>query len=206
MNAELIHNIIFYVMYASMVLLCIVFVERAIYFAYTLKQGHVINDALEKNATLPANQQANNPVYKMVEPFLKTSLRSETERADLLEKQYIQIKGLLNRGIWILETIVTAAPLLGLLGTILGIIDTFSALATSGVSDPSKVSAGMGTALYATGLGIAIALVALVANNFLSSRMEKITELLKVLLINVDKGSKAMHNTNAKIVDEKQYA
>lgn len=48
MNAELIHNIIFYVMYASMVLLCIVFVERAIYFAYTLKQGRVINDALEK--------------------------------------------------------------------------------------------------------------------------------------------------------------
>ncbi|WP_240336297.1 MotA/TolQ/ExbB proton channel family protein, partial [Klebsiella aerogenes] len=47
------------------------------------------------------------------------------------------------------------APLLGLLGTVMGIIETFKALAASGVSEPSLVSAGMGTALYATGLGIA---------------------------------------------------
>ncbi|WP_249823261.1 MotA/TolQ/ExbB proton channel family protein, partial [Escherichia coli] len=60
---------------------------------------------------------------------------------------------------------------------------TLKALAASGVSEPSLVSAGMGTALYATGLGIAIALLCLVANNFLQSRMERINELLKVLLI-----------------------
>ncbi|KAA8732113.1 MotA/TolQ/ExbB proton channel family protein [Acinetobacter qingfengensis] len=208
MNADLVHNIIFYIMYASLVLLCIIFVERAIYFAYTLKQSRMINDAVEKNTlgTLSENQE-KNPVYQMIVPFLKSTPRSENERADLLEKQYLQSKGLLNRGIWILETIVTAAPLLGLLGTILGIIDTFSALAASGVSDPSKVSAGMGTALYATGLGIAIALVALVANNFLGSRMEKITEMFKVLLINVDKGQQATYsNTKTKMADEKQYA
>lgn len=207
MNAELIHNIIFYAMYASLILLCIIFVERAIYFAYTLKQTRVVNDALEKSRldTL-SEKKVNNPAYQMIEPFLKSVPRSAAERTDLLEKQYLQSKGLLNRGIWILETIVTAAPLLGLLGTIMGIIDTFSALAASGVSDPSKVSAGMGTALYATGLGIAIALAALVANNFLGSRIEKITELFKVLLINADKDLKTTSAKNVKIVDEKQYA
>ena len=89
----------------------------------------------------------------------------------------------MSRGLWMLETVVTAAPLLGLLGTILGIMDTFKALSASGVSDASMVSAGMGTALYATGLGIAIALLCLVGNNYLQSRMERINELLKVLLI-----------------------
>ena len=62
-------------------------------------------------------------------------------------------------------------------------MDTFKALSASGVSDASMVSAGMGTALYATGLGIAIALLCLVGNNYLQSSLERINELLKVLLI-----------------------
>ena len=102
---------------------------------------------------------------------------------DLIDAQYLLSKPLMARGLWLLETIVTAAPLLGLLGTVMGIIETFKALAASGVSEPSLVSAGMGTALYATGLGIAIALLCLVGNNYLQSRMERINELLKVLLI-----------------------
>jgi hypothetical protein len=53
--------------------------------------------------------------------------------------------------LWILDTIVTAAPLLGLLDTIFGIMETFNALAAGGVPDPAAVSRGTGTALVAYG-------------------------------------------------------
>ncbi|WP_148050475.1 MotA/TolQ/ExbB proton channel family protein, partial [Pseudomonas protegens] len=80
-------------------------------------------------------------------------------------------------------------PLLGLLGTILGIIDTFKALAETGVSDPGEVSKGIGTALYATALGIAIALGSMIFHNHFQDRVERITDHLKILLLRAGMGT-----------------
>jgi biopolymer transport protein ExbB len=85
--------------------------------------------------------------------------------------------------LWILDTIVTAAPLLGLLGTIFGIMETFNALAAGGVSDPAAVSRGIGTALIATAIGIATALLGLLGNNVLNRRAHVMTEDFKGLLL-----------------------
>ena len=78
---------------------------------------------------------------------------------------------------------MTAAPLMGLLGTIFGIVDTFLALWRAGMSDPGAVSAGIGTALYATASGISIALVGLLSFNYLSDRNERIGEHLEMLIL-----------------------
>jgi len=87
--------------------------------------------------------------------------------------------------LWILDTIVTAAPLLGLLGTIFGIMETFNALAAGGVSDPAAVSRGIGTALIATAIGIATALLGLAGNNMLNRRAQLMTEDFKALLLSL---------------------
>lgn len=209
MNAELVHSIIFYMMYACLAVLCVIFIERVIYLTWTQKQTKKLNEQLKKQHALDEKQiekKDKNPAYLLVEPLLVGGL-TENERNDAIEQQYIESKAALNKGIWVLETIVAAAPLLGLLGTILGIVDTFQALAASGVSDASKVSGGMGTALYATGLGIAIALIALVANNFLGSRIERINELSKVLLINTGKSKVVKGSTwKAQATEENHYA
>ncbi|RMW06410.1 MotA/TolQ/ExbB proton channel family protein, partial [Pseudomonas coronafaciens] len=78
----------------------------------------------------------------------------------------------------------------GLLGTILGIIDTFKALASAGVSDPGQISAGIGTALFATGLGIAIALFCVVFHNFFQDSLERINDQLKILLFRASSGAR----------------
>jgi biopolymer transport protein ExbB/TolQ len=56
---------------------------------------------------------------------------------DVAEQAFIRVQHQLNQHLWVLDAIVTAAPLLGLLGTILGIFDTFTALAESGIFGPS---------------------------------------------------------------------
>ena len=55
---------------------------------------------------------------------------------------YIEVDKKISARLWILDTIITAAQLLGLLGTIFGIMQTFTALSAGGVSDPAEVSRG----------------------------------------------------------------
>jgi biopolymer transport protein ExbB len=78
------------------------------------------------------------------------------------------IEKVLSRGLWVLETIVTAAPLLGLLGTITGMMQAFKVIGGSGLVAPTQVTSGVAQALIATALGLLIALFALFGFNFFS--------------------------------------
>ena len=85
------------------------------------------------------------------------------DEAQLIEKA-------LSRGLWVLETVVTAAPLLGLLGTITGMMHSFNLIGGNGLVDPTGVTGGVAQALIATALGLFIAIIALFAFNFFSRR------------------------------------
>ena len=76
------------------------------------------------------------------------------------------IEKVLNRGLWILETVVTAAPLLGLLGTITGMMQAFRIIGSSTLVAPTQVTSGVAQALIATALGLLIAILALFGFNF----------------------------------------
>lgn len=79
----------------------------------------------------------------------------------------------LSRGLWVLETIVTAAPLMGLLGTITGMMAAFRLIGGNGLVDPTGVTSGVAEALIATALGLLIALVALFGFNFFSRQQAR---------------------------------
>lgn len=96
------------------------------------------------------------------------------DEASLIEKQ-------LARWLWVLETIVTAAPLLGLLGTITGMIRAFRLFGNQGLVDPGGVTGGVAEALIATALGLFIALVALFAFNYFSHRQAQVMDEMERL-------------------------
>jgi biopolymer transport protein ExbB len=83
------------------------------------------------------------------------------------------IEKALSRGLWVLETIVTAAPLLGLVGTIVGMMESFKLIGGSGLVNPTGVTGGVAQALIATTLGLILALIALFAFNFFSHLQSK---------------------------------
>lgn len=79
----------------------------------------------------------------------------------------------MNGRMRLLEAVVQAAPMVGLLGTVIGMIDAFSALSASGqAADPQLLASGIWVALTTTAAGLAIALVTFFVANWLESRID----------------------------------
>jgi biopolymer transport protein ExbB len=79
---------------------------------------------------------------------------------------------LLEKRIEILDTVITAAPLMGLLGTITGMMASFRVLSEQGVNEPNAITGGVAEALIATATGLVIALVCLAFYNYFSARIK----------------------------------
>jgi biopolymer transport protein ExbB len=80
----------------------------------------------------------------------------------------------LERGLFLLEVVVSAAPLLGLLGTVTGLVQVFSQIpAGGGVGDTSIFSEGIAMALLTTIVGLAIAIPSLIAHSYLMRLIDK---------------------------------
>jgi len=196
MNYQALHEITFLTMYLAAGLATFVIGERLIFYVITLRHARTLESLLicengnaaqivgklECGMNIPAQA-----LHRMVDARQRIQNRHDQE--DISEAIYLSLKAKLQHRLWILDTVVTAAPLLGLLGTILGIIETFSALAQSGISDPASVSAGIGTALFATALGIAIALYGLVFFNLFQDRVERIGEHLRIIILHAGLGA-----------------
>ncbi len=188
MNNQILHDVAFYGLYMAAAIATFIIIERLIFYTATTRHAKKLveltadtNIAGLPEAELVANRIASNALREFL--AAKPTLKTHQDVEDAVETVYVVQRAPLSHNLWLLDTIVTAAPLLGLLGTILGIIDTFAVLATSGVSDAGGVSKAIGTALEATALGIGIALYAMVFFNHFQERMERINDYLKVLLL-----------------------
>jgi len=79
---------------------------------------------------------------------------------------------LLERHLVWLQTIAQAAPLIGLLGTVLGMIKMFGAISLSGLGDPNALSGGISEAMATTAVGLVIGIPTLIAHNLLAAKAE----------------------------------
>lgn len=89
----------------------------------------------------------------------------------------------LSRGMFLLDVIIAAAPLIGLLGTVVGLIQVFSHISLeTGMPDPGPFVKGVALALTTTVLGLVVAIPALLGNGYISRRIEMFAAQLEVLL------------------------
>jgi biopolymer transport protein ExbB len=97
-----------------------------------------------------------------------------------LEEQMLADQPMLNRRLAVLDTIVTLAPLLGLLGTVLGMISAFNIISVRGTSHPAGITGGVAEALIATATGLAIAIFCLIGYNWCRDKVRQITEEIEL--------------------------
>ena len=97
----------------------------------------------------------------------------------------------MRRYMGVLDTMITVAPLLGIFGTVIGIITSFEALGAAGIDQPQAVTAGIAQALITTAAGLGIAIFSVFPYNYFNSRVEK-------AVLNIEK-----YATSLEIVYEK---
>lgn len=118
--------------------------------------------------------------------------------ANRLEETISVLAPQLDRRLWLLDTIITLAPLLGLLGTIIGMFHAFHALSGHHMA-PTQVTGGIADALIATASGLFIAIVGLLNFNGFNNQVRQIMQQmdsLKVMLLNRLDGQ-PMHHPDA---------
>jgi biopolymer transport protein ExbB len=80
----------------------------------------------------------------------------------------------------ILDTIITLAPLLGLLGTVTGMISSFGIVSEVGLGQPHAITGGVAEALIATATGLFIAISALLPYNYFRTNVEAVSDMIEV--------------------------
>ena len=135
---------------------------------------------------LRAAATRENVLARVLQAVL-TGLRArpnDPDYAEELGRQTALIElAAMSKRMRILESVVQAAPMLGLLGTVIGMIDAFGTLSMSqGAVDPSLLASGIWTALTTTAIGLAVALVTYFVANFLESRIEGERQAIETLI------------------------
>jgi biopolymer transport protein ExbB len=102
--------------------------------------------------------------------------RAERSMEDQAQREISKLQVRLG----VLDTIVTIAPLLGLLGTVIGMIGSFHVISSkSGISTPTAITGGVAEALIATATGLAIAIFSVVVYNYLNERIKHVIEAIE---------------------------
>jgi biopolymer transport protein ExbB len=117
-------------------------------------------------------------------PLLRVLSSGILSRTDQPEKA-MEAAGLaelatMKRGLPTLDTIITLGPLLGLLGTIIGMIKAFGIMAETGLGQPHAVTGGVAEALVCTAAGIFVAVTTLVPYNYFLTRVEQEGERIEL--------------------------
>ena len=99
-------------------------------------------------------------------------LHREFSMAKAMESAAAEEIKRMSRYMSVLDTMITVAPLLGIFGTVIGIISSFELLGTSGIEHPETVTAGIAQALITTAAGLGIAILSVFPYNYFNSRVE----------------------------------
>jgi len=134
--------------------------ERALHLASAGKWDDALEHARRSPAP-PARVLAAGLEHRETGPTLAMEAAAREEVARM------------RRALPVLDTIVTLSPLLGLLGTVTGMIAAFGVMSTSGMNQPHAITGGVAEALIATACGLAIAIATLVPYNVFSTRVER---------------------------------
>lgn len=146
-----------------------------------LEQVYATLEAGDLDKAIALSAKTSDPVVRMVHHGLKHQHSSMQGALEVAAGHELQAAG---RFLGAMDTVVTLGPLLGLLGTVTGIMGSFSSIGDSELA-VEKVTGGIGEALIATAAGLGIAIATLVPMNYFHSRLAKLQFELEAAANNV---------------------
>ena len=150
-------------------------------------------EANQINDKVIAALEHNSALGKLLATALRNRHRSREVIMERLEDSGRHIVHELERFLSTLGTIAGVSPLLGLLGTVTGIIKSFNAIQAGGMGDPRALSGGIAAALIATAAGLCVAIPALISYRFLRGRVERIVVEMEKDAVRIADAIEATH-------------
>jgi len=179
------------VIWMSPVLLCLIFglgviIERVIYLnlatTNTSKLLNKVEDAL-KGGNLDAAKEVCRNTRGPVASIFYQGLERSNEGVDIAEKavtSYGSVQmGQLEKGLIWISLFIALAPMLGFLGTVVGMIQAFDAIEIAGDISPSLVAGGIKVALLTTVFGLIVAMILQVFYNYLISKVDSLVNTME---------------------------
>jgi biopolymer transport protein ExbB/TolQ len=126
-------------------------------------------------------QNSHCPAGRIFHAVLRgtESQRPETANNVAVEAIFEENQNL-RKHLWVLGTVASSAPFIGLFGTVVGIIKAFESMAVSGTGGFAVVAAGISEALVATALGLGVAIIALIFYNYFQTRIGSLNALFRI--------------------------
>jgi biopolymer transport protein ExbB len=156
----------------------------------TLRIADSLSEPLKKGqrdlAVAICKQNSNSPAGRI---FLNILGNNAASRPELLSgvaaEAMFEETQRLRKNLWILGTVASSAPFIGLLGTVIGIIRSFESMAIAGTGGFAVVAAGISEALVATALGLAVAIIAVIFYNYFQTRIAGLNGLFRIQIAKV---------------------
>ena len=151
----------------------------------TLRITESLLDPLKKGqrdlAIAMCKQHSDCPVGRIVLNILNhdSAARPELTNSVAVEAMFEEAQRL-KKNLWILGTVASSAPFIGLLGTVVGIIKSFESMAIAGTGGFAVVAAGISEALVATALGLGVAIIAVIFYNYFQTRIASLNGLFRI--------------------------
>lgn len=145
-----------------------------------LWRGAVLTTAWRriKSQLLEQENLDNNPLGRLRNSVATVPARSSEILAARLDESVSQESSRLFFGLTSLTVFAAVTPLMGLLGTVIGMIETFQSISLFGTGDPKLMAGGISYALVTTQLGLAVAIPLLLLQSFLHAQANRIVEIL----------------------------
>jgi len=129
---------------------------------------------------ISACRKSPTPISQIMLAGLMKFGRGRDEMKEAIEDSANQEIPVLERNLSMLSTIGNITPLLGLLGTVFGMVKAFNVIAVMGVGKPEALAGGISEALLTTAFGLSIAIPTIVVFNYLSHRVDKLIRDMEV--------------------------
>lgn len=150
-------------------------IERILFWS-RLKSREVLHEILthvekgEFDQALKLGKGSQQPIARVMAAGIAHRNPAPAKAMEAAAQAEIPV---LKRRLGVLDTIVTLAPLLGLLGTVVGMIGSFDVMADVGIGQPHAVTGGVAEALISTATGLLIAILSLISYNYFTARVER---------------------------------
>ncbi len=171
-------------------LILLMFIAALGIFAYRFKFLNTENK-LVKQQIMNTTISENNSLGRIMKAYENNQALDEEKLQLKLEEEIMKNIPVLDKGIGALKVIATVAPLMGLLGTVTGMIGTFQSITLFGTGDPKLMAGGISQALVTTVLGLICAIPTLMLHKHLADKSDFIKHVLEeksIGLIALSKG------------------